>query len=181
MTTITVQMAGTTSPDNWELVAGASKQAAVNQPDDDTTSYIRSGTTIDTHQTFTCSPALVAGDTITAITIYARCRRGGASDANFRVGYAFTPSGGGSQTAESAGLTGTTNFADFNFSATGLSAVWGSGLTFWIRNTQARQVHCTTLYAEIVYTPAPTGDGQPTVARTRNVPGMGRAHGWQGW
>ena len=181
MTTITVAAAGVTTPDDWVLAAGASKVAAVASPADDDTSYIRSSPTIDTYQYFTCLPAMVTGDTITQIALIARIKRGGASDANSRIGYAFTPNGGGSQTSESTGLTATTNYADVSYTHSGLSVVWGSGLVLWIRNTQARQVYCTMLYAEITYTPAATGDGQPTVARLRLVPGVGRPHGHQGW
>jgi hypothetical protein len=36
-------------------------------------------------------------------------------------------------------------------------------------------------YLEINYTEPPAGDGQPTVARLRLVPGVGKTHGQQGW
>lgn len=41
----------------------------------------------------------------------------------------------------------------------------------------------TTLAAklDITYTEPPSGDGQPAAARGRQVPGMRRAHGHQGW
>lgn len=159
MATTTTQANGVGATDNWTLAAGASKTVAVNQPDDDATSYIQSGTTTNTYQYFTCSPALTAGDTLTQIVANARCRRGGASDCTFRIGYEFTPSGGGSQTGESgAGVLEALNaWNNFTFTDSGLSVVWGSGMTFWIRNTQGRQLHCTTLYLEITYTPVAGG------------------------
>lgn len=178
MPVITVQAAGTTTPDDWTLAAGASKVAAVNQPDNDATSYIQSGTTTNTYQYFTCSPALTAGDTLTQIVVNARCRRGGASDCTFRIGYAFTPSGGGSQTNESAAgaLEALSAWGNFTFTDSGLSVVWGSGMTFWIRNTQARQLHCTTLYLEITYTAVSSGgsagplvNGTPLRSRLRGL------------
>lgn len=183
MTTTSVQANGTTVPDDWTLAAGASKTAAVNSPDNDATSYIQSGTTDNTYQYFTCAPSLVTGDTITEIVLRARCRRGGATNCTFRIGYSFTPNGGGSQTGESAAgaLDATVSWTNFTYTDSGLSVVWGAGLVFWIRNTQGRQLHCTTYYVDITYTPVATGDGQPMIARTRLVPGMGRPHGHQGW
>ena len=169
MAIIYVEANGVASPDNWTLQAGASKVAAVATPGDDYTSYIRSTTTVDTYQTFTCSPGLAAGDTITQIDIYARVIRGGANDSTFRIGYSFTPAGGGTQTGESAvgALTATNAWADLSYSHSGLSVAWGSGLTFWIRNTQARYVNCTTLYVGITYTPAATVAAGPLVNAPR--------------
>ena len=79
MATTTAEVNGTTSPDNWTLAAGASKQAAVNSPDDDAASYIDSSNTSGTIQTFTVTPALNQGDTITQIDITVRAKRGGLS------------------------------------------------------------------------------------------------------
>lgn len=165
MATTTAQASGTTTPDDWTLAAGASKTAAVALPDNETTSYIQSGATPGTYQTFTFAPDLSVGDTITEVVVYARCKRGGASDCTFRVGYAFTPNGGGSQTNEVGigVLEATVNYADFSFTDSGLSVVWGSNFTAWIRNTQARQLHCTTFYIGLTYTPA-GGGGVPVKA-----------------
>lgn len=183
MATTTTQAGGEGATSNWSLAAGASKTVAVNQPDDDTTSYIQSGTTSDTYQYFTCTPALTTGDTITEISVTARCRRGGANDVYIRIGYTFTPNGGGTQTGEVANTTlqAVSAWGNLTYTHSGLSVVWGSGLEFWIRNAQARQTHCTTLYVDITYTPVAGGAGQPMAARLRLVPGVGRAHGHQGW
>lgn len=162
MAVITVQANGVTTPDNWSLGAGASKWAAVNQPDDDASSYIASGTTLDTYQWFTFAPGLSAGDTITQIVANVRARRGGASDARFLVGYRFTPSGGGTQSEES-GLPSsgyfeaTASFGNFSRTFSVPGVVWGSNLALWVRNTQSRNVHVTTLYVEITYTPVAGG------------------------
>jgi hypothetical protein len=186
MATTIAQAVGTTTPDDWTLAAGASKAAAVNQPDDDASSYIRSGTTVDTYQYFTCSPGLSAGDVITQIVGVVRARRGGTSDAQFLIGYRFTPQGGGTHSEES-GLPSsgyfesTSAWTTFSRAFSVPSVAWGSGLALWVRNTQARRVDVTTFYAEITYTPVATGDGQPMVARARLVPGMRRPHGHQGW
>lgn len=156
MATTTVQASGVGTPDGWDLAAGASKTVAVNSPDDDASSYIRAGDPV-AQQTFTCTPAgLVSGDTVTSVAVYARCRHT-VNPCNFRLGYAFTPSGGGSQSAESGTLVTSGSFANFSFVDSGLSVVWGSGLTFWIRNTQPRLIHCTTLYVVITYTAAAGG------------------------
>ncbi len=165
MSTETIQVSGTTTPNDWSLAAGASKAAAVNQPDDDVTSSINSGTTINTTQTFTLSPAALAGgDTVTQIDIVARGRRPGAgSNANFVVGYAFALQGGGAVTGESGPFTTTATWTDFTYSEGGLSAVFGGSLTLYVKNTQAREVWITTLYCTVTYTPA-GGAGQP--ART---------------
>ena len=155
MSTETIQVSGTTSPDNWSLAAGASKQAAVNQPDDDATSYLSSGVTSNTEQHFTLSPAALAiGDTITQIDIYARGRRPGAgANANFVVGYSLALQGGGTATGESGTLTTTNTWTDFSYSDTGLSALFGGSLTLYVKNTQARDAWITTLYCTITYTP----------------------------
>ena len=179
MATITVAASGTTTPDDWTLSAGGSKVLAVAQPDDDATSYLASGTTSSTYQWFTCSPGLGAGDTITEIVLRIRARRGGANDCNVAIGYSFTPDGGGTQAAESGNLLTVTAWGDFSFTSSGLSVVWGSGFRLSIRNTQARNAHLTTFYAEITYTAAAAG--QPMVSRARAVPGTRRPHGHQGW
>lgn len=183
MAVTTVQVSGTTTPDNWVLAAGASKVAAVSAPDDDTTSYIRSTSTEQTYQYFTCSPSLNTGDTITQIVLRARARRGGANNAQFRIGYTFTPQGGGTQTSESgvSELIATASYADYTHTHSSLSVLWGSGLQIWIRNAQPREVELTTFEIEITYTPVDTGDGQPAAARARLIPGMRRPHGHQGW
>lgn len=159
MATTTAEASGVGSTDNWTLAAGASKTVAVNSPDDDTTSYIQSGTTTNTYQQFTCSPAISSGDTITQIEVRARCRRGGANDCTFRIGYSFSPQGGGTQTNESGAgaMTAVNAWGGFTFTDSGLSVVWGSGLVFWIRNTQGRQLHCSTLNVTITFTPAAGG------------------------
>lgn len=180
MSTTTPTPTGTTSPDNWTLTAGASKVAAVATPDDDATSYLSSGTTANTVQTFTTSPSLSTGDTITQIEITARARRSGGSNANFVLGYAFTPNGGGSQSDEGTFHTGLNAWNTFTTTFSSLSVVWGSGLTFYIKNTQGKSVDVSTLTLTITYTPG-GGSGQPMIARARLVPGMRRPHGRQGW
>lgn len=180
MSTTTPTPTGTTSPDNWTLGAGASKAAAVTAPDDDDTSYIDSGGSANTVQTFTYSPSLSTGDTITQIDITVRSKRTGGQNANHVFGYSFTPNGGGTQTQESGNNTATNTWADNSYSFTGLSVVWGSGLTVYVKNTQNRSMAVTTVSITITYTPG-AGGGQPMVARARLVPGMRRAHGRQGW
>lgn len=152
MATLTVVASGTTSPDNWNLIAGASKVAAIATPDDDNTSYISSTTTDENVQTFTCSPSLPSGATISQIAIRVRARRGGASNASFVVGYSFTPQGGGTQSGESGGYTSTSSWADFTYTHSGLSVNWGSGFTFYLRNTQTRLVYVTSVEVEFTYT-----------------------------
>lgn len=162
MSTETVQATGTTTPNNWTLGAGASKQAAVNTPDDDATSYVNSGATINTVQTFTLSPAaLTAGDTVTQMAVNVRYKRGGASNVDFVAGYSFTPSGGGTQTGESGTLTGTTSWQSSTYTHSGLSVVWGSGLTLYCKNTQARDCQISTLDVTITYTAGSGGGTQP--------------------
>ena len=156
MATTTAAASGVTAPDDWTLTAGASKVVAVAQPDDDATSYISSGATINTVQTFTVTPSLSTGDTVTQIDIDIRAKRGGASNGAFVVGYAFTPNGGGSQTGTSGTLTSLVGWGDFAYQHAGLSAVWGSGLTIFCQNTQARDVQISTMDITITYTPGAT-------------------------
>ena len=81
MAVTTAEVNGTTTPNDWILSTGVSKESAVNSPDDDATSYIDSSNTSGTIQTFTVTPALNQGDTITQIDITARAKRGGTLDA----------------------------------------------------------------------------------------------------
>ena len=164
-----VEATGVTTPDNFSLAAGASKPLAVNSPDDEATSYIASSTTLNTYQYLTASPGLSPGDLITQIEAVIRARRGGANDVTLRVGYAFTPQGGGSQTSESAAgaMTAVTNWTTFTFTHSGLSVPWGSDLQFWVRNTQGRILHVTTFYLVITYTPAATVAAGPLVNAPR--------------
>ena len=169
MATTTAEVNGTTSPDNWILAAGASKQAAVNSPDDDAASYIDSSNTSGTIQTFTVTPALSQGDTITQIDITVRAKRGGTLDANYVVGYSFTPQGGGTQTGQSMTLTAATNWSNPVFTDSGLSVPWGSDLTVNVRNTQGRRVFVTTLNITITYAPGPTGPAAAVFAHTHRM------------
>jgi len=181
MATTTAQAASTTTPNDWDLV-GASKPLAVNPPDDDAGSYIDSTGSALTEQWFACSPAPAAGDTITGIAVTVRHRRGGVSDAAFKLGYQFTPQGGGTQGELMSGsFTAGAAWQTEMWNATPLSVVYGSGFQLYCRNTQTRRGRITTLTAEVTHTPAASGDGQPMVARARLVPGMRRPHGQQGW
>ncbi len=54
----------------------------------------------------------------------------------------------------------------------------GSGVDVWIRSYDSGG---DVWYVEFDYTAPPSGSGHPAVARWRHVPGMGRAHGHQGW
>ena len=157
MAVTTAEVNGTTTPDDWTLAAGASKQAAVTSPDDDTASYIDSTNTSGTIQTFTVAPALNQGDTITQIDINIRAKRGGTLDANYVIGYSFTPQGGGTQSGQSSTFTANTNWNSNTFTDPALSALWGSNLTVNVRNTQGRRVLVTTLNLTITYTPGPGG------------------------
>lgn len=161
MATVTAQVAATTTPDNWTLGAGASKVVAVTAPDDDDTTYINSGTTNGTEQRFTVTPGSISvGDTITQIDIDARNVRDHGSNPTFKLGYSFTPNGGGTQTGESTDITSTTSWKTDTYTHSSLSAVWGSGLVIWIKITLARNMRCSTLQITLTYTPA-SGGGQP--------------------
>jgi len=160
VTTLTFVASGTTAPDNWNLISGASKVAAVATPDDGNTTYISSTTTDENVQTFTASPSLPSGATISQVAIRVRAQRGGASNAAFVVGYSFAKQGGGTQSGESGTLTSTSSYADYTYTHSGLSANWGSGFTFYLRNTQTRAVYVTTVEVELTYTAlviAPSG------------------------
>lgn len=158
MATEVCAMAATTAPDNWTLGAGASKVVAVASPDDDDTTYINSGTTSGTEQRFTVSPtSITVGDTITQIDIAARNLRDHGSNPTFKLGYSFTPNGGGTQTGESTDITATTTWKTDTYTHSGLSVVWGSGLVVWARITLARNMRLSTLQITLTYTPASGG------------------------
>ena len=169
MAVTTAEVNGTTTPNDWILSTGVSKESAVNLPDDDATSYIDSSNTSGTIQTFTVTPALNQGDTITQIEITARAKRGGTLDANYVVGYSFTPQGGGTQSGQSTAFTAATNWNSSTFTHSGLSVLWGSDLTVNVRNTQGRRVFVTTLNITITYTPGPTGPAAAVFAHTHRM------------
>ncbi len=160
MATITPTPTGVTSPDNWALTAGASKAAAVAAPDDDDTSYLSSGATTNTIQTFTFSPGLFTGDTVTQFAITVRTNRS-SNNVNFVVGYSFDKDGGGTQSGESGTLVAVAGWNNDTYTHSGLSAVWGSNLTVYIKNTQNRDMKLTTLTVTITYTPGGGGSTQP--------------------
>jgi hypothetical protein len=163
------EVTGTTTPNDWTLSAGASKPEAVHSPDDDATSYIDSSTTSGTVQTFTVTPVLNQGDTITQIAVAVRAKRGATLDANYAVGYSFTPQGGGTQSGQSVTFTAEANWGTSFFTDSSLSVLWGSNLTVNVRNMQARRVLVTTLTLTITYTPGPSGPAAGVVAHTHRI------------
>ncbi|MBX7250682.1 MAG: hypothetical protein K1X50_01780 [Candidatus Promineofilum sp.] len=169
MATTSAEVNGTTTPNDWTLAAGVSKQAAVSSPDDDATSYIDSSNTSGTVQTFTVTPPLNQGDTITQIDINVRAKRGGTLDANYVVGYSFTPQAGGTQSGQSATFTAATNWNSSTFTHADLSVPWGNNLTVNVRNTQGRRVLVTTLNLTITYTPGPTGPAAGVFAHAHRM------------
>lgn len=141
---------------NWTLGAGASKVAAVSLPDDDATSYISSGTTDETTQQFNCTPsAMQSGDTITAIKIYARVK-GNTQTVAYAIGFIITEA-----TDEYTGHgQGSVAWGTDSWEFTGLSYTYfGESVRLYIRNTQARDLLCSSLYADVTYTPAAGGGG----------------------
>lgn len=153
MATATIQATGVGSTSNWTLAAGASKQVAVNSPDDDLTSYVNSGTTINRVQQFTGNTTgIPIGSLVTQVDVVYRVMRGGASNATFTVGYVFNTDSG-TQTGTSGSLTSTASWTGGTYSHSGLSAYWNGTLIWNIQNTQARDVRCSTLYVTITYTP----------------------------
>ena len=166
MAVINAGFTGVTSPDNWTLAAGASKVDAVTWYDDDT-GYINSGATSNTIQTFACSLGLAAGDLITQVYMECLAKRGGGSNAGLVFGYSFTPQGGGTQTGEVTTVNTTTAYQTFTYTHSGLSVLWGSGLTIYVKNTQARDVRVSALGMVITYTPAAASGAQSKVARVR--------------
>lgn len=167
MATETVQATMVGGVDEWTLVAGASKAAAVNAPDDGTASYIRCSTTSGLTQWFQGAPSLPAGSIISQVDVTARCRRGDSQDANYVVGYSFNIQGGGTQTGESGTLTAPSAYSLETYSHSGLSVAYGDVLGWYIRNTQARRVECTLLELTLTYTPAAAGGVVPLLARIR--------------
>lgn len=149
--TVYADAEGATS--QWTANTGT-KVAAVALPDDDITTYIISSNTINQIQQFTGKQStflIPAAATVTQVTVTYRVRRGGAIDADCVVGYGFnTPTS--TQTGTSGTITSTSSWAGGTYTHSGLSALWNGGFYFYIQNTQARNVFCTTLYATITYT-----------------------------
>lgn len=169
MPTEIIQVDAVIAPDDWTLGAGASKVAAVQSPDDDDTSYINSGTSAGTQQWFTmANPAAIgAGDAINSVSITARCKRGGATSANYRAGCNVS---GGTQ-ADGVNRTAGASYADTTetFALNPDAGAWTfsdlEGLRIGIAILQTRDVRCTSFYVTIDYTPA----GQPARKRWGGV------------
>ena len=177
MATETLAATGGGSPYDW-LAYGSTALTAVALPDDDAGSYIDNDAVDDCVMTYTTSPvSLTSGAVVSQVQVVARVIRG-ESNRGFAIGYYFTLQGGGTQSGESSGLSTNNSWTTNTYTHSGLSAVYGSDFTFWIRNNTPHQMKCTTLYAVVTFTPA---DGHPAVARARLVPGMRRPHGSQGW
>ena len=85
MAVTTAEVNGTTTPNDWILSTGVSKESAVNSPDDDATSYIDSSNTSGTIQTFTVTPALNQGEPLTQIGRTAPPQRGGFAVASLAL------------------------------------------------------------------------------------------------
>lgn len=129
----------------WTANTGT-KVAAVASPDDDITTYVSCGTTSGLIQQFTGNiSSIPANAVITQIDIYYRYRRGGL-DADFFVGYIA-----GSNLGNSGTITSTSSWAGATWSHTGLSFLWPASFTFYVQNTQTRNVLISTLYATVHY------------------------------
>jgi hypothetical protein len=141
------------TPNNWALTAGATKQAAVAAPNDDATSYLSSSATINTQQQFAITDtAIPAGAVISEVATTHRAKRNGANNAN----HSLTLILGGNTTV------GTTRAAPSTFTTwTETLARPGGGswstsdinsLEVRAENLQARDVQLTTLYITVTYT-----------------------------
>lgn len=74
MATETLDVSSVGNYDDWYLQAGADKVVAVNQPDDNDTSYLRVTGTPPKRQSFLLeASAIPVGSTINSVTVYARC------------------------------------------------------------------------------------------------------------
>lgn len=142
------------SYDNWTLAAGSTKVVAVQTPDDDSTSYINSGTTISTLQRYTlASPVdIQSGDTINSVTVYFRHIRLSTPAGNIRALVYL----GGAQTASTTITTGGSWTTSSEALARPGGGSWAysdlANLEVAVQNGQTRDVGCTTLYVEIDYT-----------------------------
>jgi len=163
MATETIQVDAVISPDNWTLSAGASKVLAVNTPDDDATSYIASGATINTVQSFTtANPTTIKpSDLITNVTVRNRCQRGGSLNAAFQAIIAVNGGTNAFGPSKNSQASWSTFTSDFTTDPDG--APWTleslNGLQVAIMNTQTRDVWCSTLSITITYTPVATRPG----------------------
>ena len=157
MATETLLLDGVVSgSDNWTLVAGASKVAACQSPDDDSSSYIQSGTSAGTAQRFTLAdPAEIgSSDTINAVTLRIRHQRGSTPAGTIR-GVIYL---GG---AQSAGTTATTSASwvdqSDSFSSRPGGGAWTladlSSLEVAVQNGLARNVYCSTVEIVVDFTP----------------------------
>ncbi|OLE52111.1 MAG: hypothetical protein AUG51_19330 [Acidobacteria bacterium 13_1_20CM_3_53_8] len=155
----TLQVASISTPDSWTLGAGASKVVAVNTPDDDDTSYINSGATSGTTEQFnvTDSSAIGASATINFVRIVARTKKGGSQTSTYVVSVVLSGNAtdGASQTSGNSSYSTTQD--DFA-TRPSVGGAWTladvNALQIKIRNTQARDLRCTSFYVIVDYTPA---------------------------
>jgi len=135
--------------DNWTLTAGSTKVVACQTPDDDSTTYISSGTTASIVQMFTLEDPgdIGAGDSITDVAVRVRDVRGGAPGPSFVV--RITTSGG---TSDSATQTAGAAYADYtaNFATAPGGGSWSLSLLNELqagiaKTSGTRTMHCTTV------------------------------------
>jgi hypothetical protein len=160
MPTATIQVAVVTSPDQWALVAGANKVVAVNQPNDDATSYIQANSAI-AEQYSLAVPTIPTDSAINSVSTYARLR----STDGLRT-FAVDLILGASTTTGSTRTPGTswTDFTDALARPGGGS--WGLA-DFATLEVKLRQVSsgsgklqdCTSLWLVVDYTPPPPKAG----------------------
>jgi hypothetical protein len=156
MATEQLLLASVGDSDGWILAAGASKVTACQAPDDEATSYIRSGTSTGTVQLFyLMSPVqLREGDTINSVSIRIRHRRAGTPAGSVQS-MLVTPDGSlyGAEVGTGAGFADRTDL----FSLNPLGDAWTmadlEALQAGLRNTLSREVHCTTVAVVVDYSP----------------------------
>ena len=159
MPTATIEVAAITAPDQWTLGAGSGKVAAVNSPDNDDASYIRSPTVLNKYEQYALAANTIpSGSTINAVQVISRVK-GEAGGAKF---YSYVSLSGVTNQSGSHLPTSYTTYSD-TLSRPG-GGTWSKAdidiLEIGVREgTTTQKSRCTSLRVVVDYTPpANTGD-----------------------
>jgi hypothetical protein len=145
---------GVSTPDNWIIDIEIGKDEAVNSPDDDDTSYIRSNGNGSQQQFVLSNPTLIGpNDVINSVTLRARAKRQDTSDGTLVLTAVL-----GGNTSSGSNNTTTSAYQDFT---SGVSRPGGgswtpadlASLEARLDSASIRDTRCTTFDVLVDFTP----------------------------
>lgn len=173
----TLQVASLVSQGSWVLGAGSDVVSAVQQPDDDASSYVQSaGANSLIQYAVTPTSVLRIGDTVNFVRVVARLAKLGGTTARgvFHITVSAT-------TADSSLINITAAFTDFtaDFALNPSGAAWSksdidSALISINRTTSpgAGELQLTSFYVIVDFTPIPVNYSQAVTAASTSTPAI---------